>query len=129
MLASIGINQAFQMWKIRTHRMGIDQGSQVLFSDFQHDGDMWTGKGERELRKSVSFNGCFLTPPAVKVSLSMWDVAHSANSRMDISAENVGSEGFDIVFRTWGDTRVARVRADWIALGEVTHEDDWDLSS
>lgn len=115
------------MWKIRTHRMGIDQGSRVLFSDFQHDGDMWTGEGERELRERITFSEPFLTPPAVKVGLSMWDVDHSANSRMDICAEDVSPEGFDIVFRTWGDTRVARVRADWIALGEVPHEDDWDL--
>ena len=36
--------------------------------------------------------------------------------------------GFEIVFRTWGDTRVARVRADWLALGEVADEDDaWEL--
>jgi hypothetical protein len=32
-----------------------------------------------------------------------------------------------IVFRTWGDTRVARVRADWLAIGEVRGEDDWQV--
>jgi H-type lectin domain len=116
------------MWKIRTHRMGIDQGSQVLFSDFQHDGTMWTGDGERELRKRVAFSEPFVTAPAVKVTMSMWDVDHSANSRMDVMSDEVTTEGFEIVFRTWGDTRVARVRADWIAIGEVAHADDWDLS-
>ncbi|GKY86985.1 H-type lectin domain-containing protein [Sinisalibacter aestuarii] len=117
------------MWKIRTHRMGIDQGSQVLFSDYKHNGRMWSGEGEREFRMAVDFSEPFLTAPAVKVSLSMWDVDHSTNQRMDISAENVGADGFDLVFRTWGDSRIARVRADWIALGEVPHEDDWELSS
>jgi hypothetical protein len=32
-----------------------------------------------------------------------------------------------IVFRTWGDTRVARVRADWLAIGALPHEDDWEI--
>ena len=47
---------------------------------------------------------------------------------MDIAAEDTTERGFQLVFRTWDDTKVARVRADWTAIGEVTHEDDWDLS-
>jgi len=116
------------MWRIRTHRMGIDRGTQVLFSDFQHDGEMWSGTGDREARSWVGFSECFLSPPVVQVGLSMWDVDQGANQRMDIAAEEVTEAGFSLVFRTWGDTRVARVRADWIALGEVAHDDDWDLS-
>lgn len=117
------------MWRIRTHRMGIDRGSQVLFSDFQHDGDMWTGDGERAMAHAVTFSEPFLTAPAVQVGLSMWDSDHTANQRMDITAENVTPKGFSLTFRTWGDSRIARVRADWIAFGEVAHEDDWDMSS
>lgn len=116
------------MWKIRTHRLGIDQGNRVLFSDYEHDGEMWTGEGEREHRDYVAFSEPFLTAPSVKIGMSMWDIDSTANGRMDITSENVTAEGFDIVFRTWGDSKVARVRADWIALGEVAHEDDWDLS-
>ena len=117
------------MWRIRTHRMGINRGSQVLFSDFQHDGEMWTGSGERALRTEVRFSEAFRDAPAVQVGMSMWDSDHTANQRMDITAENVTATGFELVFRTWGDSRIARVRADWLAIGEVTHEDDWDLSS
>jgi len=57
----------------------------------------------------------------------MWDIDHTTNQRMDIAAENITEAGFDLVFWTWGDTRIARVRADWLALGEVQHEDDWEL--
>jgi hypothetical protein len=32
-----------------------------------------------------------------------------------------------MVFRTWGDTRVARVRADWMAIGEQRSDEDWDV--
>jgi hypothetical protein len=109
--------------------MGMDQGSLMLFSDFKHDGEMWTGEGDRELRQRVDFSQAFLTAPMVQVSISLWDVDHSTNQRMDIAAENIGPGSFEMVFRTWGDTRIARVRADWLALGEVRHEDDWDLQS
>jgi hypothetical protein len=116
------------MWRIRTHRLGIDQGSHVLFSDFEHNGEMWAGEGDREVRVWVAFSEPFLNPPAIQVGLTMWDMDHSTNPRMDISADDATEAGFHLVFRTWDDTRVARVRAGWTAIGEVTHEDDWDLS-
>jgi riboflavin synthase len=31
------------------------------------------------------------------------------------------------VATTWGDTKVARVRVAWQALGELRQADDWDL--
>jgi hypothetical protein len=46
---------------------------------------------------------------------------------MDISADLVTAEGFEIVFRTWGDTRIARVRADWLAIGALPNDDDWEV--
>jgi hypothetical protein len=115
------------MRRIRTHRLGVEQGSLVLFSDFQHDGEMWTGAGEREVRKKVTYAERFTAAPAVSVGLSMWDADHTANVRVDISAENVTATDFEIVFRTWGDSRVARVRADWMALGELSDDDEWDV--
>ncbi|TNE64017.1 MAG: hypothetical protein EP336_16165 [Rhodobacteraceae bacterium] len=115
------------MLRIDSHQLGITQGSFVLFSDFQDGGAMWTGKGPRELRRVVEFDEAFMRLPLVQVSLSMLDIDHSTNHRVDISAEMVTEDGFVIVFRTWGDTKIARVRADWTAFGAVRHEDDWDL--
>ena len=43
------------------------------------------------------------------------------------SLQIVDRDGFDLVFRTWGDTKVARVRIGWIAIGAVKSEDDWEL--
>ena len=107
--------------------IGIEQGDDVLFSDFQDEGDMWTGKGPRERRRAVAFGRAFLTIPSVFVSLSMWDIDSENNVRADVSAEDITEEGFDIVFKTWGDTRVARVRVRWMAIGAVGNEDDWEL--
>jgi len=115
------------MKRIRNHLVGIDQGSAVLFSDFEHGGKMWAGDGPRMYRKKVKFSEVFREVPVVQVSMSMWDMDHKSNNRADITAEKITEKGFDIVFRTWGDTRVARIRADWLAIGELGHEDSWDL--
>ena len=115
------------MRRFTGHLMGVDQGSIILFSDYQDGGAMWTGNGPRELRRLVEFKQPFLTDPVVQVTLSMWDMDQKTNQRADISAEMVNPEGFIIVFRTWGDTRVARVRADWLAIGEVRGADDWQI--
>ncbi|MFN3721587.1 MAG: H-type lectin domain-containing protein [Paracoccaceae bacterium] len=107
--------------------IGIAQGSRVMFSDFADGGVMWTGEGDRECRHIVQFKEPFRSPPVVQVGISMWDTAHQANARADLTAEAITEAGFHLVFKTWGDTRVARVRADWIALGQVPDEDDWDV--
>jgi hypothetical protein len=107
--------------------IGIEQGSKVLFSDYAHDGAMWTGSGPREVRHAQNFKESFIEPPVVTVGVSMWDIAHQTNSRVDITAEKVTASGFEIVFRTWADTRIARIRADWTAIGQARDDDDWDV--
>ncbi len=115
------------MKRITSGTVGIEQGSRVLFSDFADGGVMWTGQGDRESRHLINFKEAFAELPSVMVSISMWDTDHKHNARADISAEKISLKGFHLVFRTWGDTRVARVRADWIAMGGVRSDDDWDV--
>lgn len=115
------------MKRISSSSVGIEQGSRMLFSDFADGGAMWTGQGDRESRHLISFKEPFITPPSVMVSVGMWDMDHKHNSRADIVAEKITESGFHLVFRTWGDTRVARVRADWIAMGEVKDDENWEL--
>ncbi|MBY6046143.1 H-type lectin domain-containing protein [Vannielia litorea] len=116
------------MKRLRNHLVGVDEGSVVLFSDFEDGGEMWTGTGPRQARRAVSFSESYRGVPTVMVNLAMWDMDQKTNPRADISAENITNDGFELVFRTWGDTRVARVRASWMAIGELRHEDDWELS-
>ncbi|HEY9037910.1 MAG TPA: H-type lectin domain-containing protein [Roseovarius sp.] len=115
------------MKKLDTKSIGIDQGEAVIFSEYEGGGTMWTGAGERTRRHPVSFSGRYRALPVVHCALSMWDIDSGANARVEVSAESVTNTGFDIVFRTWGDTRIARARVGWMAIGEVLHEDDWDL--
>ena len=115
------------MKRLRNHLIGIDQGDNILFSDYEDGGEMWTGTGPRERRKDVQFGESFRAAPVVHCALSMWDIDHATNVRADVTAEEIDEEGFQIVFRTWGDTRVARARVRWMAIGELRHADEWDL--
>lgn len=115
------------MQRLKTNTIGVQQDSVLLFSDFADNGVMWTGEGPRQLRHAVVFDEAFKTRPMIQVGMSMWDMDQKTNQRADIKAEDITATGFTIVFRTWGDTRIARIRADWFALGEVPDEDDWEL--
>ena len=115
------------MKRFQGHLLGVDQGLVNLFSDFATDGEMWTGEGTRERRQRVLFSEPFRSVPVVQVGLSLWDMDAETNVRADIEAEDIDETGFNIVFRTWGDSRIARVRMSWTAIGEVKGEDDWDV--
>lgn len=117
------------MKHLSSNRIGIDQDDVVLFSDFEDNGEMWTGRGQRERRRRIRFSEKFAAVPVVHLSLSLWDMDAATVMRADLSAEAVTKDGFDMVFRTWGDTRVARVRIAWLAFGELgdPEEDEWEL--
>ncbi len=115
------------MKRISTGRLGVQQGSKILFSDFADGGPMWTGHGPRESRHKVEFAEPFSAAPSVMTAISMWDADTRSNLRADLSAEKITREGFDLVFRTWADTRIARIRADWTAIGPLPGEDDWEV--
>ncbi len=114
------------MKRIYASTIGVDQGSEMLFSDFDTGGDMWTGKGPREARVAVTFSESFKKKPSVTVALEMFDMDNRTNQRAETVAENITKTGFDIVFRTWGDTKIARARAAWMAIGGVDADDNWE---
>ena len=127
----MGNNRSFDrgliMKRLRNHLIGVDHGDVVMFSDFEHDGVMWTGDGARQTRAHVEFSESFRANPVVQVSMSMFDISNGANLRTDVQAEDITPDGFAIVFRTWGDTKIARVRVAWQAFGELRQSDEWDL--
>ncbi len=115
------------MKRISSGSLGVDQGTRVLFSDFADGGVMWTGQGPRESRYKVTFKEPYAEVPSVTVSISMWDMDQKTNARADICADNISPTGFDMVFRTWGDSRLARIRADWMSIGPLRDPDGWEL--
>ncbi len=115
------------MRRFRSHTIGVEDGEVLLFDDFELMGPMWTGRGVRELRHELRFSEAFVAQPSVWVGLVMWDIASGANSRVDLRAEDITPGGFAIRFRTWDDTRVARVRVGWQAIGPLRDDDDWEV--
>ena len=115
------------MNRLRTPRIGIDQGDAEVFSDFEQGGSMWTGTGPRERRRRVQFSQAFAAPPAVHLSPSLWDMDTAAPIRAELVTDAITCEGFDIIFRTWSDSRAARLRAGWLAIGDLPFEDDWQV--
>ena len=115
------------MKKLNSHRIGVDTGVAHLFSDFAEGGEMWSGEGERQKSVDVTFSEPFLTPPVIHIGFSLWDMSNDANTRVDLKSENITGDGFTIIFTTWGDTKVARMRANWMAIGEVEDEEIWDV--
>ena len=111
----------------RSQRTGVAQGDVEVFSEFDSGGSMWTGSGARERRLSVRFDHPFRAIPAVQVNASLLDMHQDTAHRFELVAENISESGFDVVFRTWSDSRVARVRAAWMAIGDLPFEDDWDV--
>lgn len=107
-------------------QIGILSGEALLFADFENGGPMWTGEGDREVRHKVVFDTPFAAAPSVTVSLALIDMSRDAHIRADLRAETITQLGFEIVFRTWGDSRVARVRAAWQAIGAAVTEEGWD---
>ena len=115
------------MKRVASHLVGVDQGEHLLFSDYENDGDMWTGTGERERVVSVTFSQSYRKPPAVHCAMSLLDMATGPSIRADVAARDITSEGFNIVFRTWEDSRVARIRVAWMAIGELHDDEAWEL--
>ncbi len=115
------------MKRIAGHLIGVDQGEVLLFSDFENDGEMWTGSGERERLVQVDFSQSFDKPPSVHCSMSLLDLETGPSIRADVAARDVTKLGFNILFRTWGDSRVARIRVAWMAIGELPDSDAWEL--
>jgi len=115
------------MKRLHSHLIGVDQGSEVMFSDFADGGPMWSGDGPRESRMQITFGQAYARPPMVQVSLSMWDTSSQMNQRVDLRAEHVSERGFDLVFRTWGDSQIARVRGDWMSIGPLPDDEAWEL--
>ncbi|MBO9441760.1 MAG: H-type lectin domain-containing protein [Phaeobacter italicus] len=116
------------MQRIDSPRIGVDQGDIEIFSEFEEGGAMWAGDGPRERRRHVRFGESFSAPPVVHISTSLVDMAAGTAFRSELVAEDITVDGFDMVFRTWNDTRVARIRAAWMAIGNLPFGDDWDVS-
>lgn len=64
----------------------------------------------------VDFEEPFASTPEVLVSLTQIDQETRGNAILRIVVTAIDSDGFNYDLHTWCNTRVARVRAEWIAV-------------
>jgi hypothetical protein len=114
------------MTKILSSALAIDQGDVLVFSDLEDGGEMWTGKGDRSRTARVNFREQFREKPMVSLGIKMIDADGGANLRYDLILEDVSATGFNIRFKTWGDTKIARASVNWGAIGAAYSDNDWD---
>jgi hypothetical protein len=115
------------MQRLEHGAVGIQQGSQHMFTHSETGGPMWSGTGTREQRQAVVFSSKFKLKPMVTLNVSLWDCSAETNLRANLYAENITAAGFVIVFGTWGDTKIANLRVDWLAIGAALPADLWEL--
>ncbi len=91
----------------------------VDHGDFIKDknSDLNKGEGERLITEKITFNKVFKKAPVVKASLSGIDPGDQFPARIDVRAENVTTEGCDIVMGTWGNSTIYFLKVNWTAIG------------
>ena len=101
---------------VKDDEMTIQSGR---FTANYHDAkwQLLTGKGDRPFERRIDFPKSFKEPPIVAVSLVGLDVDKGANLRVSVEAHETDRNGFTIYFKTWSDTKVYGLSAQWIAYG------------
>ena len=109
--------------------LAFDSGKVHMFDHIDSDGPMWSGSGKRLSRMTVRFDSPFQSPPAVQLSIAMIDADSGKNLRLEMSTEDLTTEGFTAVAHTWSDTRIGRLRLNWTAVGNrhANVEPLWDV--
>lgn len=96
------------------------QGGELTNASYSVTPDTWTllsGTGERKFTTHVDFKEPYKQPPVVVLSISGMDVLNSANNRLVVAPKNVTANGFDVEYKTWGDSQIWSVFLNWTAFG------------
>ena len=67
----------------------------------------------------VQFDTPFSNIPIVHVGLSGFDIDNRDSARISVHTATVTSNAFDLVIKTWHNTRVYKAEISWIALGQA----------
>ena len=76
-----------------------------------------TGSGERLDVTPLLFKEKYTTPPKVLVAMNSIDATSPPNLRYDIYPEKITTTGFNMVLRTWADTKLFGSTILYVVLG------------
>jgi hypothetical protein len=81
-------------------------------------GELSSGNNwERTYTLYRQFRQAFSSPPSVITAISLLDQDDDHNVRISVYAANVTTVGFNLIFRTWNNTKVYGVASAWTAIG------------
>ena len=103
----------------RGKSLQILSGDEEIFDHVSEPGPMWDEDGNRNIKVRVEFSNRFASAPVVNAGFSLLDVSKDNNLRVWLRLLNIDASGFDALVLSWDDTRLAKVRVAWIAIGEV----------
>lgn len=92
-------------------------GKGEVFNHVNTNDYMWSGEDDRVVRQTIHFDVPFSSLPMVSVGVTAIDASRAQNQRYHLRTENIIAFGFDLVFVTWDDTKIARASASWTATG------------
>ncbi|KAJ1301964.1 hypothetical protein OPQ81_000801 [Rhizoctonia solani] len=88
--------------------------------DFQfgrfNTGNMSGTNDDKAKSIDIQFTCLYQTPPKVVVWLTGLDSDCTRNMRLDTSAENITSDGFELTVNTWGDSIIYNATVSWISI-------------
>jgi hypothetical protein len=99
--------------------MQIITAAGELFNHVDDNGPMWAGNGDREVRIRIRFSVNFQRSPHITLGITGMDSSNAQNLRFSLASEAVTPEGFEIVLKTWDDTKIARASVNWSAIGQA----------
>lgn len=73
---------------------------------------------ERVFTRTVTFESKFAKPPKVVIGLSGLDGDGTKNNRVQVTAKDITESGFVVEYKTWFDTVLYTVWANWLAYGD-----------
>ena len=111
--------ETFHQTRTEIDKLQIITSSDELFNHVDDGLPMWTGDGDRYVRKEILFVQAFEKAPHITLGLTGIDAAQDQNLRFRLQATDVKATGFTAEFTTWDDTHIARASVAWQAIGET----------
>jgi hypothetical protein len=111
--------EAFPQTRTEIDKLQIIASSDEIFNHVDDGLPMWTGDGDRSVKKEILFVQVFEEAPNITLGLTGIDAAHDQNLRFRLQAIDVKATGFTIEFTTWSDTHIARASMAWQAIGKI----------
>jgi hypothetical protein len=111
--------EAFPQVRTAIDKLQIIASSDELFNHVDDELPMWTGDGDRSVKKEILFVQAFAEAPNITLGLTGIDAAHDQNLRFRLQAIDVNAAGFTAEFTTWDDTHIARASVAWQAIGKT----------